>query len=1102
VIERRVAQAIRRRYNVSGYMAFANRVKKLIARVPTGLSEEERTRQEARLIRREFDGKLLLIDEAHNLRDVEGDIFDKTEEDAPGGKAVADDEASGKVLTPYLRKVLTHAQGLKLVLMTATPMYNNHREIVFMMNLIMLNEKKATYPESIIFDKSTGTLTPTGEKAVGYFGSRYVSFMRGENPKTFPLRLFPDAPRRTAATYAIRDPRKAPIPAGSGLYMDKLPIATIELKGECLRASYALMKELTYSEKGISSMDLSVLVRAGNFVPPAGGAGGAAAGGAGAGAGAGAEKSEEEEEEKAASPAAIYRKRMEEGGLKLHFERKGVGPEKQKVLQFKLRPGSTARWLGEDQIGEYAPKFEFLLGRLKTCRGVAFVYSRFVESGAVPLALTLEANGYKPWNRSVPLLEAGFQTAGGGQCALCASRERDHGAVSDHPFTQAYYGLLTGDTRLSPDNQAVIRAEQDRENKNGGKLKVIIGSQVASEGVDLRYVRETHVLDSWFHLNKTEQIIGRAIRFCSHSLLPLEQRNVTVYLYAAMFPEPMNKFETADEYSYRISFQKARLVGAVTRVLKIHAIDCNLNHDAIVISGQPTVRQEDAQGDVRPAVSIDDMPYTAICDWLDTCDYECKPKIAVDVATSDDSTYSEFAARWRESQLRKRLRLLFKGQVFFDAGSMIEQFADVPASARSELFSRVVGNKLFEVEHAGMAGYILYRNGFFVFQPFVYSDVHIPLSVRSAKFPIRRDEFNPESFAVPPLAAAAAAPLLAGTGAEETKEMELGETSAVAEESDVVSIWNQLVEWTDKLIGTTRPVSVPADVYTYLGSYIGRDTESTKKINDILDMIQWIQLGFVTTGRILTRSKMEAAGGAGAGAGAGGTAGPFREIREDYKQGFRYVLLSYMWDNWFSPKSQKTLLMYGVRRADADVLQMVKESQFLFDDGRVLYRLFDNETSSLLYINTDGTGANPAEIRYIEGDGKSKDPIGNLVVNNKTTHDPYGFLTSKAGRVIFKTSKLPTKTTVMKGTECAIVSNMSAKLDQMKLIGTALAAADLPDMEMRPEVYGGGGSRVVSGATRVCTLIELGLRFLDRMNVKKLRWFYRGVQARVVGHMK
>jgi hypothetical protein len=79
---------------------------------------------------------------------------------------------------------------------------------------------------------------------------------------------------------------------------------------------------------------------------------------------------------------------------------------------------------------------------------------------------------------------------------------------------------------------------------------------------------------------------------------------------------------------------------------------------------------------------------------------------------------------------------------------------------------------------------------------------------------------------------------------------------------------------------------------------------------------------------------------------------------------------------------------------------------------------------------------------------------------------------------------------------------MSAKLDQMKLIGTALAAADLPDMEMRPEVYGGGGSRVVSGATRVCTLIELGLRFLDRMNVKKLRWFYRGVQARVVGHMK
>jgi hypothetical protein len=1115
VIERRVAQAIRRRYAVFGYMAFANYIKKLIGGLPATLSEKERRIQERKLIRREFDGKLLVIDEAHNLRDVEGDLFDT--EDAPGGKAAADDEASGKLLTPYLRKVLRYAEGLKLVLMTATPMYNNHREIVFMMNLIMLNEKKAIYKESMIFDE-TGALKPSGAAAVGYFGSRYVSYMRGENPKTFPLRLFPDAPKRSLADYPQRDPRRALVPANAGLYMEKLPIVSIPLKGECLRASVAFMDELPRGEGGVSSMQLSALVRAGNFVPPPRRSAAAAA--------AAADSSEEDsssqtggasssetnsdtlsevsssetnssntnssntnssEESTAADAAEDYRRRLMDGGLGIHFERKSVDVGEKKEIQLKLKEGASARWLGEDQIGEFSPKFESLLQTLKTCRGVGFVYTRFVESGALPLALALEANGYKPWGRRRPLLEAGPQTPGGGQCALCALREREHGAVGDHPFTQAYYGLLTGDIKLSPNNQETIRGEQVPENRDGSKMKIIIGSQIASEGVDLRYIRETHILDSWFHLNKTEQIIGRSIRFCSHSLLPVTQRNVTIYLYANKYPAPFDRIETADEYSYRVAFQKARFVGAVTRTLKVHAIDCNLNHDAIVIANQPTVDQIDSQSVVRRAVSINDMPYTAICDWLDTCDYSCKPQIRVDIATADDSTYSEFAARWRESKLRARLRALFKEQVFFDAGTLTEQFADVPASARSELFSRTVGNKLFEVEHSGLTGYILYRNGYFVFQPFAYADVHIPLSIRSAKIPVRRDMFAPASLEEPPIAAAAA---VAERYAEEEGEAGV----AISEAPEAEDVWEEMVAWVDKMVTTTRPVSVPANLLTYLGGFIGRDAESTKKINDILAMIQWIQYGFVVSARDKTR---EGAGGAGAGAGAEAASGTiFREIRPEFIRGFRYALLGYMWDNWLSLDSQKSLL---VSKTDRDVMAMVGDSVYRFNDGRVLYRLYNNAKDAILYVNPDGSPANPAEIKYIEGEGgKKTDPIGALVVDTETTHDPYGFLTSKAGRVIFKTSELPKKGKVMKGKECAIVSNMPLKRELLKMMGVALKGSGLPDLELRPEVY--LDERVVSGSTRACVLIELGLRFLDTMNAKGLRWFYRGVQAKKVGH--
>jgi hypothetical protein len=280
-------------------------------------------------------------------------------------------------------------------------------------------------------------------------------------------------------------------------------------------------------------------------------------------------------------------------------------------------------------------------------------------------------------------------------------------------------------------------------------MKIIIGSQVASEGVDLRFVRETHILDSWFHLNKTEQIIGRSIRFCSHSALPEAERNVTIYLYAATLPAGGM---TGDLYSYKLAYEKARLVGEVTRTIKIHSIDCNLNHDAIVIAGQDPVRQIDAQGEAR-MVPINDMPYTAICDWLETCDYECRPKIRVDIATADDSTYSEYAARWREAKLRDRLRRIFREQLFVDPDTLKGLFNDVPAPVRTELLLRTVNNKLFEVEHEPqpghiVKGYIVYCNGYYVFQPFAYVDIHIPLSVRAAKYPVRRDEFDPAKFRI------------------------------------------------------------------------------------------------------------------------------------------------------------------------------------------------------------------------------------------------------------------------------------------------------------------------------------------------------------------
>ena len=71
-----------------------------------------------------------------------------------------------------------------------------------------------------------------------------------------------------------------------------------------------------------------------------------------------------------------------------------------------------------------------------------------------------------------------------------------------------------------------------------------------SEGVDFRYVRQIHVLDPWFNMSRIEQVLGRGMRTCSHSLLPFKEQNCTVYLHTCRYSTSTQ--ETVDEFMYRI----------------------------------------------------------------------------------------------------------------------------------------------------------------------------------------------------------------------------------------------------------------------------------------------------------------------------------------------------------------------------------------------------------------------------------------------------------------------------------------------------------------------------------------------------------------------
>ena len=1000
-IEKAVQKMIRRRYKLLGYVAFANFIKeKTESGIPQHASDEERILFQKKNIRSQFSGKLLIVDEAHNLRDITS--TERTERTEP----VKEDEdaAAGKLLTPLLKNVLQFSEGMKFCALTATPMYNSYEEIIFMLNLLLMNDKKGLIRSPDVFDME-GNVTERGTAILSSTAKQYVSFMRGENPISFPVRLFPeDVP--AMGIYPTVNPRGAPIQEEEKAYFQRLPMVPVLLSGDTLRASIRFAEDMKEGGTGLNTMMMEKLVHAGNFIVPA----------------TDATRGDTSEQ---------YTARTDRESLLTVFDKEGAGFN----TRYRAKPGIGARWLAADVLREASPKFEFLLQRLRQSEGCSFVYSRFVNGGALPLALVLEANGYTPYHGR-PLLADGNQVAGGKQCARCSKKQQEHSGVS-HAFTPAYYGLLTGSGDLSPNNEATIVRQRSMENKDGVQLKVLLGSQIASEGVDLRFIRETHILDSWFHLNKTEQIIGRAIRFLSHCALPKEKRNTTIYLYAAVLPPAVSTRETGDLYSYRVGFNKAVLMGKVTRIMKQSAIDCNLNLPAIVVRNEAPIEQEDSQRKRRMNVNINDMPFTAVCDWIETCDYTCKPQI--EVLPTDDSTYDEYSARWRMDQLKQFIRELFEDQAFYQSEDLWNLFLGTRASpiAITDILQDVTNNKGFQIQHQGIRGYIRYCNGYYLFQPNVYADLTIPLAIRVASFPIKRDQYLPMPV--------------------EPKEYTEEKQDVVREIQPLAGLWNAIVGWITALSRHQKYIPPPHELQQ-------RRLEASHDSHDLLEMYK----------QILEVIQV------------------FYDSFDVYHNAvaFRTALLFYFWDDWFTMEEQKQLVALQLE----GVQECIAESQFVFGETRIQRWL--NPRTGAIEMICKGAECMASVVEEVN---RSKTDALRILVNHQTTGFVYGFMVPKDGGLVFKTNEPPEKGGVMKkGKECGNVSNLNQKHEYMIRIGDALRHAHQSDCHLDRETI--LKSVKIKNTVRFCTIMNLFFRFLDAERLERKRWFYRPVHAFYTQH--
>lgn len=139
------------------------------------------------------------------------------------------------------------------------------------------------------------------------------------------------------------------------------------------------------------------------------------------------------------------------------------------------------------------------------------------------------------------------------------------------------YGEFTG--VIDKDQRERLRKEFNREENTHGKIvKVFLLSPSGSEGLNLFYVRQVHILEPYWTEVRIQQIKGRGIRQCSHSMLPFDERVVDVFRYKVLKPK---KSEgrlkvTTDEIIENNAKNKDSLNESFLNAMKEVAVDCEL----------------------------------------------------------------------------------------------------------------------------------------------------------------------------------------------------------------------------------------------------------------------------------------------------------------------------------------------------------------------------------------------------------------------------------------------------------------------------------------------------------------------------------------------
>ena len=256
---------------------------------------------------------------------------------------------------------------------------------------------------------------------------------------------------------------------------------------------------------------------------------------------------------------------------------------------------NNPRYLSMEALQIFGPKLHAIIQQIQDPAniGLHLVYSQFRHlHGLEILGMALKENGFAEFKihntTSGWKLDISPEDMAKPKFAFYTGKEP---AVVKEIILNIYNGFLDN----IPSELAKEVSRISPNNNYGELIKIFMITASGAEGLDLKNTRYVHIMEPYWNMVRIEQVIGRAVRICSHKNLELQYRNVKAFLYLSTIPQDQvekknpnqimmkdtsrlipNKPITTDEFLNETATIKEKIMSQLVTVIKETSIDCRV----------------------------------------------------------------------------------------------------------------------------------------------------------------------------------------------------------------------------------------------------------------------------------------------------------------------------------------------------------------------------------------------------------------------------------------------------------------------------------------------------------------------------------------------